>query len=942
MKKPLRYATFSIIAIMLVAHSYVRASPASDTREPGNSNLTKNLAGSVPSFPGAEGFGANTIGGRGGVVYEVTNTNDSGAGSLRSCVEASGPRICVFRTGGLITLSQPLTISNPYITIAGQTAPGGGITIRLGSATDIFLIETSEVIIRYITLRPGPGGENHGAQLASSGVALNDIMIDHSSISWGVDSDIETWYRVVNSTVQWSIISEALNCSTHSKGCHSMGLMIGGYQKGENDTSKGSENITVHHNLMAHDGERTPLMQLCGIAQVINNLTYDPAWTFSHQQDNCTDKTANNTINWIGNYHKMGPDSTSTTDLKVLPADSGVYSHVAHVYVKDNIGPSRTSNTQPDSNWVDSGSQQFIVAAPAAAPTVVTTDALTAYDNVLNKAGNNAGLDCAGNWYSRRDSIDTRVVNDVRNGTGHIINDPSQVGGWITPAAGSPCTDSDHDGMPDQWELKYGLNPNDPSNASADADGDGYTNLEEYLNGTDPGRGTTATVTNTPPATATSPATNTPPVTATDTAPATNTPPTTGTSPATSTPPGTSTAPANITHIDVQVGGAGMGSYDVPEGASLRKSYSGLDNGPVIVTSTNRMPIVAAIRDLWSDSTHPTSSIQLMGLPASLLSDTYLFPAYNDVSLDDQIRFGNVGSSSTSVTVTIGGTVKGTYPLSPSQSLRVSYPGLNSGPVKVQSSGGVPIIASIRDSWSDGTEWTSYAQLMGLPSSLLSTSYYFPAYNNVSLNDQINFGNVGNANTTVRVTIGGVVRGTYPLLPNQSQRVSYAGLDSGPVIVQSSGNVKIVASIRDSWQTGSRWTSYVQLMGLPASQLSTTYHFPVYDNVSLDGQLRFGNVGTSATTVTVTIGGVVKGTYYLLPSQSVRVSYAGLNSGPVIVQSSGNVKIIASLRDSWWDGTKWTSYAQLMGLPNGQLSTSYYFPAYNNVSLGDEIRIGVP
>jgi hypothetical protein len=331
-----------------------------------------------------------------------------------------------------------------------------------------------------------------------------------------------------------------------------------------------------------------------------------------------------------------------------------------------------------------------------------------------------------------------------------------------------------------------------------------------------------------------------------------------------------------------------------------------------------------------------------MGLPSSLLSSSYYFPAYNNVSLDDQVRFGNVGAAATNVTVTIGGVLRGTYYLLPGTSQRVSYAGLDAGPVVVSSSGGVPIIASIRDSWSDGSLWTSYSQLMGLPASLLSTTYYFPAYNDVSLDEQIRFGNVGAAATNVTVTIGGVLHGPYYLLPGTSTRVSYPGVDSGPVVVQSSGGVPIIASIRDAWSTGTRWTSYVQLMGLPASQLSDAYHFPAYDNVSQDGQLRFGNVGAAATNVTVTIAGVLKGTYFLMPGASQRVSYTGLDSGPVKIQSSGGVKIIASLRDSWYDGTEWTSYAQLMGLPNGQLSTSYYFPAYNNVSLDDELRIGVP
>ena len=466
MKKLYRWIALAVIVTMAIAHSSVQA------------------ASGVAAFPGAEGFGAGAVGGRGGKVYEVTNTNDSGAGSLRNCVQASGPRVCVFRTGGLIVLKTALSVRNPYITIAGQTAPGGGITLRTASGGDVFSTRTSQVVMRYLSVRPGPGGSNHGDQIASNGGTLSNIVLDHMTYSWGVDSDVETWYRVSNLSLQWSIISEALDCSTHPKGCHSKGVMIGGYAGSESNNSRGSENISLLHNLMAHDGERTPLMQLCGSAQVINNITYNPYWTFAHQQDDCAVSSVNR-INWIGNYHKKGPDTTSSTDLKVIPADSGSYSGGAQVYVLDNIGPSRTSNSQPDSDWVDSGSRKFIVSTPATAPAVTTTDAQTAYTEVLNDAGNSRGLDCEGNWYSRRDAIDTRVVNDVRNGTGHIIDNPSQVGGWITPASGTPCADSDHDGMPDVYETKNGLNPNNAADGPVDADGNGYTNLEEYLNGGD-------------------------------------------------------------------------------------------------------------------------------------------------------------------------------------------------------------------------------------------------------------------------------------------------------------------------------------------------------------------------------------------------------------------------------------------------------------------------
>jgi hypothetical protein len=446
--------------------------------------MRQNQASAIPAFPGAEGFGANTIGGRGGTVYEVTNTNDSGSGSLRNCVEATGSRICIFKVGGLISLNSPLTIRNPFITIAGQTAPGGGITIKLGTAKEAFSTQTHDVVIRYITIRPGPGGENHANQIAKNGVELYNIIIDHNSLSWGVDSNIETWYRVREASIQWSLISEGLNNSTHSKGAHSKGIMIGGYQ-GSESGGKGSENISVLNNLMAHNADRNPLMQLCGAAQVINNVTYDPMYTFSHQQLNCP--LGESYVNWINNYHKKGPSSTSSSDLKIIPADSGTWSP-GKVYLKGNIGPSRPNDTLPESNWVEvkSGAPAGVIATtPAPAPTVNSTSATDAYNSVLadGGVGNSRGMSCEGNWYNRRDSIDTRIISEVKNGTGKIIDDPSQVGGWIVPETGTPCTDSDHDGMPDTWEQLFGFNPN-TADGSGDKDGDGYTNVEEYLNGT--------------------------------------------------------------------------------------------------------------------------------------------------------------------------------------------------------------------------------------------------------------------------------------------------------------------------------------------------------------------------------------------------------------------------------------------------------------------------
>jgi pectate lyase len=441
----------------------------------------------VTAFPGAEGFGVNTLGGRGGTVYEVTNLNDSGAGSLRACVIATGPRTCVFKVGGSIELTSGLSVRNPFITIAGQTAPGGGITLKPATSNGFtpINIQTHDVIIRYVTSRPGPGGMNNAILIAKNNTPLYNIVIDHGSFSWATDEVFTTWYRVYNSSFQWNIASEGLDCSTHPKGCHSKGLMIGGYKGGE-DVAEisgiGTENISLHHNLIAHSNERGPLIQQCGIVQIVNNVTYNPAWTFSHQQSNCIGFTGY--VNWIGNYHKKGPDSTSNTDLKVLTPEEEGYpgGSGTRIYSKGNIGPSRPNDTLPESNWLESGSRQYIVSTEAIGPSITTTDALTAYNQVLEDAGNSKALDCNGNWISRRDAIDSRVINDVKNGIGRVIDNPGDVGGWVSIASGTPCTDTDHDGMPNSWENGHNLNPNNISDGNVLAS-NGYTNLENFING---------------------------------------------------------------------------------------------------------------------------------------------------------------------------------------------------------------------------------------------------------------------------------------------------------------------------------------------------------------------------------------------------------------------------------------------------------------------------
>jgi pectate lyase len=437
----------------------------------------------VPAFPGAEGMGSETHGGRGGQVIEVTNLDDAGPGSLRSAIEASGPRIVVFRVAGTINLQTNLTIRNPYITIAGQTAPGQGITLRDASAAVEALIdiETHDVIVRYLTLRAGPPSAGDAMMIqASSSHDTYHVVIDHNSMSWAVDRDLATWYDVHDITIQWNIFSEALNCSINAKGCHSKGVLLGGYASDEQKDKLGAYNLSFHHNLMAQDGERNPYIKVSGVVDVVNNVVYDPFGTFSHID--MIDQLAQDQVNYVGNYYKPGPDTVVKYGIRAInPGKQG-----AGIYVKGNIGPGRENETLPEINIINPDSRQYVVPAPFPAAVITTTDAQQAYEQVLEDAGANKGLDCEGNFVPRRDAIDARIVGNVRDSTGKIIDDPSQVGGWLTIAPASPCADTDHDGMPDAWEQKYSFNPNDASDAVGDANENGYTNLEEFLNGTRP------------------------------------------------------------------------------------------------------------------------------------------------------------------------------------------------------------------------------------------------------------------------------------------------------------------------------------------------------------------------------------------------------------------------------------------------------------------------
>ena len=432
----------------------------------------RSFGGGPAAFPGAEGFGANASGGRGGRVIEVTNLNDSGAGSLRAALEASGPRIVVFRVGGTIALDSSIEIDNPYVTIAGQTAPGGGITLRNSpsSGKTPLKVKTHDVIIRYIRSRPGSNLNETGTldaiTISNETGDVYNVIVDHSSFSWGTDEVANIYYATHDVTFQWSIIAEGLDCSTHIeegvRQCHSMGMLLG---------EVGSRNFSIHHNLFAHNRHRNPRVKTMGLVDVVNNVVYNPGWGNGWRSPtDVNGERAVVPVNYVGNYFKPG-FNTGAAEWYIDTVA------VVQVYASGNTVPQAV---------IDPDSSNMLVSSRHPAPPVTTTTASAAYAEVLNHAGASRGLKCDGSFYARRDSVDSRIVNDVSQGTGRIINEPSEVGGWPILINGTPCVDSDHDGMPNEFETRYGLNAIDPADGPRDADQDGYSNVEEFLNATVP------------------------------------------------------------------------------------------------------------------------------------------------------------------------------------------------------------------------------------------------------------------------------------------------------------------------------------------------------------------------------------------------------------------------------------------------------------------------
>ena len=422
------------------------------------------IAQPILAFPGAEGWGMNSKGGRGGRVIAVTNLNDSGEGSLRAAVETNEPRIVVFRVAGNIELKSFLDIKYPFLTIAGQTAPGEGICLK---NYPLHITGSHDIIIRGIRVRPGvqsglKGSELDGIEIRNS----QNVIIDHCTVNWTNDEAVNNWHKSSFVTFQWCIIAEPLHRSVHEKGAHGYGASIGGYK------------TSFHHNIMANAVARN--VSVAGNNQNVTVMLDVRNCVMSNWEHRTTDGKPLS-INLVNNYYKPGPATLENVKRRIARIDNSEKMGFSGLwYIDGNVVegfPEISAN-----NWnggVDfepgTSAERNRSTVPFEFAHVTTQTAEEAYQLVLQKAGT-----------AVRDFHEKRIIEQIRSGKHEfgrngIIDKVEDVGGWKEIASAQAPIDSDRDGMPDYWEKLHNLNPNDPSDANAKAE-NGYTNIENYIN----------------------------------------------------------------------------------------------------------------------------------------------------------------------------------------------------------------------------------------------------------------------------------------------------------------------------------------------------------------------------------------------------------------------------------------------------------------------------
>ncbi|WP_167607225.1 pectate lyase family protein [Maribellus sediminis] len=433
----------------------------------------------TPAFPGAEGGGKYVTGGRGGKVLFVDNLNDKGNGSFRKAIETEGPRTIIFRVSGTIELKKTLHIRNNDLTIAGQTAPGDGICLKNYGIR----VDADNVIIRYIRVRPGDEAQEEND--AIYGLRRRNVIIDHCSFSWA-DDEVASFYDNENFTLQWCILSESMYHSFHHKGNHGYGGIWGGL------------NASFHHNLISDHTSRNP--RFCGSrysndpesekTDFRNNVIYN--WGFNSAYGG-----EEGYYNMVNNYYKPGSATRKDVRDRILNLTQEFFNASYNTdtlgagwfYINGNVVEGHPEISSDNWNGGVQGKgvnettlKKSRLSEPVEHAPVTTTDAETAYKQVLQSVG--ASL--------ARDAVDKRVIEEARTGNEKygktfggggvgIIDSPAEVGGWPELKSLEPPLDSDKDGMPDDWEKKYELDPTKADNNLYTID-KAYTNLEVYIN----------------------------------------------------------------------------------------------------------------------------------------------------------------------------------------------------------------------------------------------------------------------------------------------------------------------------------------------------------------------------------------------------------------------------------------------------------------------------
>lgn len=408
------------------------------------------------AFPSAEGFGKHATGGRGGFIYKVTNLNDDGEGSLRKGILKKGARIIVFDISGTIELQSKLDINRGNLSILGQTAPGKGITLKGYPVT----IKSDNVILRFLRFRMGDLNQIEGDALGCRGT--ENVIIDHCSISWGTDENA-SFYDNTNFTLQWCLISEALNKSVHEKGAHGYGGIWGGVK------------VSFHHNLLASNNSRNP--RFSG-----SSTTENAANEFVDFRNNVIYNWGANSIyggekgtyNLVNNYFKSGPATTSSKlDRIVSPSKpygkfyvDGNYVHGFETITTNNWN----GGVQCDDLEITKLNEPISISE-----NIETSSAEIAYKDVLKTVGQSI----------KRDAVDCRIITTVKKGNttfkDGIIDSQEHVGGWPNLKSKRGKKDTDNDGIPDKWERILNLDVN-KEDAHLSTLNKNYANIEVYAN----------------------------------------------------------------------------------------------------------------------------------------------------------------------------------------------------------------------------------------------------------------------------------------------------------------------------------------------------------------------------------------------------------------------------------------------------------------------------